>query len=85
MTKAEQRALEFLPTHPNGGIERQRKRFRQMYEAGYEQAEKDLALTVDDLMTLQQIRLSMPVILKDYAKEWYDELLKKFNEQRVKK
>lgn len=42
MTKAKERALEFLPTHPNQGIERQRKRFRQMYEAGYEQAKKDM-------------------------------------------
>lgn len=46
MTKAEQRALEFLPSHPNEGIERQRKRFRQMYEAGYEQAKKDTLLTI---------------------------------------
>ena len=42
MTKAEERALEFMPTHPNNGLERQRKRFRQMYEAGYEQAKKDI-------------------------------------------
>jgi len=42
MSKAEERALEFLPSHPNEGLERQRKRFRQMYEAGYEQAEKDV-------------------------------------------
>ena len=42
MTKAEERALELLPTHPNEGLERQRKRFRQMYEAGYEQAKKDV-------------------------------------------
>ena len=41
MTKAEERAFEFLPIHPNAGLEKQRKRFRQMYEAGYEQAEKD--------------------------------------------
>lgn len=41
MTKAEEKSLEFLPPHPNEGIERQRKRFRHMYEAGYEQAEKD--------------------------------------------
>lgn len=46
MTKAEERALEFLPSHPNEGIERQRKRFRQMYEAGYEQAEKDMFQTI---------------------------------------
>lgn len=42
MTKAEERALEFLPSHPIGTIERQRRRFRQMYEAGYEQAKKDM-------------------------------------------
>lgn len=41
MTKAEQRALEFLPSHPNEGIERQRKRFRGFYVDGYEQALQD--------------------------------------------
>lgn len=43
MTKAEERALEFLPSHPNEGIERQRKRFRGFYVDGYVQGQKDLA------------------------------------------
>lgn len=46
MTQAEERALEFLPSHPNQGIERQRKRLRQMYEVGYEQAKKDMFQTI---------------------------------------
>lgn len=43
MTKAEERALEFLPSRPNEGIERQRKRFRGFYVDGYEQGQKDFA------------------------------------------
>ena len=42
MSKAEERALECIPTHPNEGLEEQRKRFREFYVEGYEQAEKDL-------------------------------------------
>ena len=46
MTKAEQRALEAYPyDYP------ERTGFRQ----GYEQAEKDLALTVEDIKTILDI------------------------------
>ena len=44
MSKAEERALECIPTHPNEGLEKQRKRFREFYVEGYKQAEKDLAM-----------------------------------------
>lgn len=41
-TNAKEESMKYLPTHPNAGIEKQRKRFREFYVAGYDQAVKNL-------------------------------------------
>ena len=61
MTKAEERALEFIPTHPNEGLERQRKRFRKFYVAGYDQAVKNL------ISDFEFIKDRVNIILKGMA------------------
>lgn len=62
MTKAEQRALEKYPEKiVSGPIGYEEDAFdinafaRSIFEEGYEQAEKDLALTVEDIKTILDI------------------------------
>lgn len=72
MTKAEQKALEAYPhDYP------ERTGFRQ----GYEQAEKDLALTWEDMLTIhEKIRAvyDIAIMAKMDSKQIYEEVLRRF-------
>ena len=92
MSKAEERALECIPTHPNEGLEKQRKRFRKFYVSGYEQAEKDLMLTWEDIRTIGILlddEFRKKSLLSAQGKitsleHTYKETLRRFNEQKNK-
>lgn len=77
MTKAEQRALAYAKTHSHLGYD-----YDQTFDAvkyGYLQAEKDLAMTPEDVVVI--------TTLYDCGKTrgWtIEEVLKRFNEQRKK-
>lgn len=64
--------------------------FRMGYQEGYEQAEKDLALTWEDMSKIDAIILNLyNEFSVDYSIEinrqkFYEEVLKRFNEQRQK-
>lgn len=49
------------------------------YEAGYEQAEKDLALTGDDIKFIIDKYSELPI---QYSPRLFEEILKQFNELR---
>ena len=60
------------------------------YKAGYEQAEKDLALTWEDMKTIEQIIATsdwydFEINGKLWSKEFYEEVLRRFNEGKEKK
>lgn len=57
---------------------------RKSYQEGYEQAEKDLALTWEDIKTIEQIIATsdwydFEISGKLWSKEFYEEVLKRFN------
>lgn len=60
---------------------------REYFQQGYEQAEKDLALTLAQVVKLDNIIMNM--VGEGYndgykTRPFYDEVLKRFNEQRKK-
>ena len=100
MSKAEERALEAYPVkteklhymdmiEANGG----RDEFdfnripRAYYKEGYEQAEQDLALSLVQIVKLDNIIMNM--VGEGYndgfkTRPFYEEVLRRFNEQRNK-
>ena len=61
---------------------------RQRYIEGYKQAEKDLALTWEDVNLIDSILIDMQdegVERYGGLRQYYEEALKRFNEQREKK
>lgn len=60
---------------------------REVYIQGYERAEKDLALTLEQVVKLDNIIMNM--VGEGYndgykTRPFYEEVLKRFNEQRKK-
>ncbi len=96
MTRAEERGLEALPprwrkTKDGKGRVDSALPVRKFYIRAYEQAEKDLALTVDDIELIDQIMLDLSNAYAtgnfDYelgSDEFYQETLKRFNEFKVR-
>lgn len=85
MIKAEQRALAYAKTHSHLGYD-----YDQTFDAvkyGYLQAEKDLALTPDDIKLITKIHYE--IVFKDTTGikigDISSEVLRRFNEQREKK
>lgn len=79
MDKAEERALECYPSLTNS-FDRSK---RLVYRNGYHQAEKDLALTVAQVVKLDNIIMNM--VAEGYndgykTRPFYEEVLKRFNE-----
>ena len=57
--------------------------YQEGYEDGYHQAEKDLELTVDDIMKLDALLIEM--WNKPSNEDKYQEVLKRFNKERKEK
>lgn len=85
MSKAEERALERFPVHEGASkewIEMHLKGLCAEYIEGYHQAEKDLELSWEDMMAIDDLldellpprRDSDELVLKGY----YEEVLKRF-------
>ena len=60
---------------------------RKSYQEGYEQAEKDLELTWEDIKTIEQIIATsdwydFEINGKLWSKEFYEEVLKRFKEAK---
>ena len=78
--------MKAYPDYPSmdGGFVTLRKQ-RNCYINGYEQAEKDLALTLKQVVKLDNIIMNM--VGEGYndgykTRPFYEEVLKRFNEQR---
>ena len=95
MTKAEVKALEKYPiedgkmwTSAFGTFEFDRNYSeRKAFQEGYEQAEKDLAMTWEDIKTIEQIIATsdwydFEINGKLWSKEFYEEVLKRFKEAK---
>ena len=92
--RAEQKANEAFPDiplpHLGKDIVAKGGHLRGAYIQGYEQAEKDLALTWEDMAKIDAIILDTNnEFAVDYSnkisrQQFYEEVLKRFNEQRKK-
>lgn len=82
MTKAESFAMQY------GFYDKEKKRACCVgYNAGYKQAEKDLALTWEDIKTIEQIIATsdwydFEINGKLWSEEFYEEVLKRFKEAK---
>ena len=87
MTKAEERALEAYPNE-HFVDHTYAEMCRGFYEEGYEQAEKDLALTWEDVKAITTIADSLLTGTAWDAVDWpdeqkyYEEVLKRFKEAK---
>lgn len=86
MSKAEERALEAYPNE-HFVDHTYAEMCRGFYEEGYEQAEKDLALTWEDIKTIEQIIATsdwydFEINGKLWSKEFYEEVLKRYLEEK---
>jgi len=89
MSKAEERALEVFPLKIDGdsrGSYDSNVVKRIVYQQGYEQAEKDLELTWEDMLRIDDI---ISEVYKDSdscsAKNIYQEVLKRFKDYKEQK
>ena len=87
--QSEQKALEAYPDYPlmDGGYVTQRKQ-RHCYIKGYEQAEKDLALTIEDLELIHTFLYAVKNNKRDVftftrlSDEQYQEVLRRFHKRK---
>lgn len=86
--RAEQKALEAYPIH-SALIQPARRggyyadtHFREGFINGYEQAEKDLALTWQDIKNIDDWLSVIQTSDNLVGKELYEEVLRKFNEAK---
>lgn len=93
---AEHAALKALPNYPPETyadedeyieVESERRVQRAFYRKGYEQAEKDLTLTLEQVVKLDCLIMNMDE--EGYndgykTRPFYEEVLRRFNEQRKK-
>ena len=90
MTKAEQKALEAYPEKPVyneawGEDEDINVLNRIAFHEGYLQAEKDLALTWEDMLTIhEKIRAvyDIAIMAEMDSKQIYEEVLRRFNKAK---
>lgn len=82
--KAAKKALEKFPIlfsermgYDKTNLQQER---RNAYEKGYQQAEKDLELTYDDICEIMEIRED--VLEMDSYENLYEEILKRFKERK---
>ena len=101
MSKAEERALEAYPkkiewvgNQWDGAPFDVNSKSRVAYEQGYQQAEKDLALTWEDIKIILDIEIDIlrecnshkELVIETYPKreDYYGEILKRFKERKEK-
>ena len=93
MDKADKRALEKYPKRKDGYTRNYAcsdNDVRRLYAQGYRKAEKDLALTIDDIERLHTFLYAVKnnksgcFTFTRLSDEKYQEVLRRFNEQRKK-
>ena len=90
MTRAEEAALKAYPVKEEwvgnqyGALGDVNKDVRAKYQEGYEQAEKDLALTWEDIDKIIQLWLSVWDEMDGTKQELYEEVLRRFLETKNK-
>lgn len=93
MTRSEQRALEAYPVKKEwvgnqyGSYSDVNADSRVKYQEGYEQAEKDLALTWEDMQKIHEIICGIDAELESLPyglgfQEYWAEVLRRFNKLR---
>lgn len=88
MTKAKEAALKAYPDKEMNGIAMLFGEQRRLFQEGYEQAEKDLALTWEDIKAIITIGDSMltgtawDVIDWPDEQKYYEEVLKRFKDAK---
>jgi hypothetical protein len=91
--RAEEAALKALPNYPRETyvdedeyieIESERSMQRAFYRKGYEQSEKDLALTADEIRSIFN-RVRIKQSMYNATEGCYQEVADWFNSQREKK
>ena len=87
LSRAEEMALETYPRDEDRELNYRRANYRIAYERGYKQAEKDLALTWEDIKTIEQIIATsdwydFEINGKLLSQEFYEEVLKRFKETK---
>lgn len=83
MTRAEEAAVKAYPDETRFIRDYNQLAKRQIYQEGYEQAEKDLALTWEDVKLIHELSED---VWEPYCDEQkcYKEVLRRFNEQGKK-
>lgn len=92
LTRAKERALEAYPDYQtmDGGYVTQRSK-RKVFIQGYEQAEKDLALTIEDLELIHTFLYAVKnnkhgtFTFTRLSDEQYQEVLNRFNKSKEEK
>lgn len=94
MSKAEDRAFERCPKSENAIEEMRNERKRAIFTEGYQQAEKDLELTWEDLKLLQDISYEVFAEVANGSVDYYQiypteqsflkEVLERFKERKEK-
>lgn len=88
MSKAVEKAYEAYPLNESNRYNHEWNAKRVGFQQGYEQAEKDLALTWEDISSIETLLLSVYALrlkgVKMSDEGFYKEVLKLFNERRNK-
>ncbi len=80
--RAEERALEAYPDKEMNGVAMLFHEQRRLFQEGYNQAEKDLALTWEDILIIhEKIRAvyDIAIMAEMDSKQIYEEALRRFN------
>ena len=80
MSRAEEAAMKAYPKSTDGALDYRRANYRIAYKRGYEQAEKDLALTWEDIRFIHEISEDVWKPNMEDERPIYEEALRKFNE-----
>ena len=89
MSKAVEKAYKAYPLTKDNRLNHERNAKRVGFQQGYEQAEKDLELTWEDINDIKlltdQVECDYEEIDKKlYTKDFYEEVLKRFKEIKQK-
>ena len=86
MSKAKERALEAYPHYTAENIT-EVTNARRFFAKGYEQAEKDLALTAEDIRTIYELteNVSNHSFWAKYSSGFWNEVLTRFKQYKEEK
>jgi len=94
MSKAVEKAYKTYPLTEDNRLNHERNAKRLGFQQGYEQAEKDLALTWEDIKIVLDIEIDIlrecnshkELVIETYPKgeDYYGEILKRFKERKEK-